>query len=315
MEIASPPPPGVWSPAVTFYNPATGQLDLESQEKYNYYLSKSGLSGLVILGTNGEAFLLTREERARLIANARKAVGPDFPLMASVSAFSTIQVLEYIDDAYKAGANYALLLPPCYYGKATTPAVVSDFFAEVAEKSPLPIIIYNAPAVCNGIDLDSETITAITKQANGKIVGVKLTCGSVGKISRLSASLLPSTFSIFGGQSDFLVGGLATGSAGCISAFANVFPKTVVHIYKLFTSGKQQEALELQRKAALAESPCKAGIASTKFAVAVYSAVEAGVQDAEEKLKPRKPYAVASEGVRRNIRELMAGIAEVEASL
>ncbi|THW43695.1 aldolase [Aureobasidium pullulans] len=284
--MASPPPPGIWSPAVTFYNPATGQLDLESQEKYNYYLSKSGLSGLVILGTNGEAFLLTREE-----------------------------LLEYIDDAYKAGANYALLLPPCYYGKATTPAVISDFFAEVAEKSPLPIVMYNAPAVCNGIDLDSETITAIKKQANGKIVGVKLTCGSVGKISRLSASLLPSTFSIFGGQSDFLVGGLATGSAGCISAFANVFPKTVVHIYKLFTSGKQQEALKLQRKAALAESPCKAGTASTKFAVAVYSAVEAGVQDAEEKLKPRKPYAVASEGVKRNIRELMAGIAEVEASL
>ncbi|THW02614.1 aldolase [Aureobasidium pullulans] len=298
--MASPPPPGIWSPAVTFYNPATGQLDLESQEKYNYYLSKSGLSGLVILGTNGEAFLLTREERARLISNARKAVGPDFPLMASVSAFSTIQVLEYIDDAYKA---------------ATTPAVISDFFAWVAEKSPLPIIIYNAPAVCNGIDLDSETITAITEQANGKILGVKLTCGSVGKISRLSASLPSSTFSILGGQSDFLVGGLATGSAGCISAFANVFPKTVVHIYKLFTSGKQQEALELQRKAALAESPCKAGIASTKFAVAVYSAVEAGVQDAEEKLKPRKPYAVASEEVKRNIRELMAGIAKVETSL
>jgi 4-hydroxy-2-oxoglutarate aldolase len=313
--VSPTPAPGVWAPTVTFYDPTTGQLDLDAQERYNRYLSKSGLSGLVVLGTNGEAFLLTREERAQLIANARKAVGPDFPLMASVSAFSTIQVLEYIDDAHKAGADYALLLPPCYYGKATTPVVISNFFAEVAEKSPLPIVIYNAPAVCNGIDLDFETITSITKQAKGKIVGVKLTCGSVGKISRLSASLTSTAFSIFGGQSDFLVGGLATGSAGCISAFANIFPKTVVEIYKLYTSGKQQEALELQRKTALAESPCKAGIASTKFAVAMFSAVEAGVQDTEEKLKPRAPYTVASDVVKKNIREMMAGILKIEVLL
>ncbi|KAI5195645.1 hypothetical protein AUEXF2481DRAFT_42224 [Aureobasidium subglaciale EXF-2481] len=313
--MVTPPPPGIWSPAVTFYHPTTGQLDLEAQEKYNAYLSRSGLSGLVILGTNAEAFLLTRDERFQLISSAREAVGPQFPLMASVSGFSTIQVLEYIDDAFRAGANYALLLPPCYYGKATTPAVIKDFFAEVAEKSPLPIVIYNAPAVCNGIDLDSETITSITKAAAGKIVGVKLTCGSVGKISRLSASLPSSKFSIFGGQSDFLIGGLATGAAGCISAFANVFPKTVVQIYRLFGEGKHVEALALQRKAALAESPCKAGIASTKYAVAVYSAVEAGIEHATDKLKPRKPYTEASEAVKQGIRSVMDEIVEIEATL
>ncbi|GKZ27078.1 hypothetical protein AbraIFM66951_004532 [Aspergillus brasiliensis] len=311
----SAPPTGVWCPVVTFYDAETGLLDLEAQRQYDSYLSKTGLAGLVILGTNAEAFLLTREERAQLIATAREAVGLEFPLMAGVSGFSTIQVLQFIDDAHKAGANYALLLPPSYYGNATTLSVINAFYDEVARKSPLPIIIYNFPGVCNGIDLDSETIAALAKRHPGKIVGVKLTCGNVGKITRLGAELHPKAFSIFGGQSDFLLGGLAVGSAGCISAFANVFPKTVSEIYRLHKIGRTDEALRLHQRAALAESPCKAGIASTKYAVAIYSAPAAGIQQTESKLRPRAPYSPISESAKEHVKALMGSIAEVEKSL
>ena len=104
-------------PAVTFFNPETDQLVLQEQSKYYAYLSRSGLTGLVILGTNAETLLLTREERAALLATARNAVGPDYPIMAGVGGHSTKQVLEYIADAYEAGANYALVLPAAYFGK------------------------------------------------------------------------------------------------------------------------------------------------------------------------------------------------------
>src|SRR2546423_4225354 len=86
------PKPGVWCPAVTFFNPATDELDLQAQSKYYSYLSRSGLTGLVILGTNAETLLLTREERAALLATARKAVGPNYPIMAGVGWHSTKQV-------------------------------------------------------------------------------------------------------------------------------------------------------------------------------------------------------------------------------
>lgn len=76
----------------------------------------------------------------------------------------------------------------------------------------------------------------------------------------LTASRSPSEFSTFGGQSDFLIGGLASGSQGCVAAFSNVFPKTIKRIYDLYTQGKTEEALALHRKAALAESPVKAGM-------------------------------------------------------
>lgn len=316
-KAKSVPKPGVWCPAVTFFNHGTDTLDLHAQKQYFTYLSRTGLSGLVILGTNSEAFLLTRTERRQLISLAREAVGPDFPLMAGVGAHSTKQVLELTQDAYEAGADYALVLPGAYFGKATSASVVRRFFADVARESPLPVVIYNFPGVCNGVDLDSELITAIVRDApGGKVVGVKLTCGSVGKITRLAATFAQSEFAVFGGQADFLLGGLSVGSVGCIAAFANVFPKTAVRVYELYgTPGKESEALELQRKAALAESPIKAGIALTKYAAAVYSAPEAGIQDAEEKLKPRRPYEEPGEGAKRSVREVMEEVAVIERGL
>ncbi|PTU19885.1 hypothetical protein P175DRAFT_0509874 [Aspergillus ochraceoroseus IBT 24754] len=316
------PKPGVWCPAVTFFNHETDTLDLESQKQYYAYLSKTGLAGLVILGTNSEAFLLTREERSQLIAAAREAVGPDFPLMAGVGAHSTKQVLELAADAAAAGANYLLVLPPAYFGKATTNTVVTRFFADVARQVALPVVVYNFPGVCNGVDLDSETITAIVRESAASspdgvsnVVGVKLTCASVGKITRLAATFPPSEFAVYGGQSDFLIGGLSVGSAGCIAAFANVFPRTASRVYELYAAGKVTEAMELQRKAALAESPCKSGIGPTKYATAIYTAPLAGIEGAIEKLKPRTPYEEPAEGAKKQVREFMDDMASVEVTL
>ncbi|KAK7744903.1 hypothetical protein SLS53_003136 [Cytospora paraplurivora] len=233
--------------------------------------------------------------------------------MAGVGGHSTRQVLEFVDDAAAAGANYVLCLPPGYFGKATTSAVIERFFDDVASNSPLPIVIYNFPGVCNGVDLDSAIITKLAKKHAGTIVGVKLTCGSVAKIVRLAAVLPREQFATFGGQSDFLLGGLSSGSAGCIAAFANVFPRTLSKIYQLWQEGKTKEALELHQKAALAEQPCKDGIASTKYAAAIFAARAAGVEDAVNKLKPRRPYLEPSDDAKRVVQETMAEMAFIEA--
>ena len=159
------PSPGVYVPAITFFDPSTDQLDLHAQAQYYTYLSSPsvGLTGLVILGTNAETLLLTREERKSLLTTARASVPPQYPLIAGVSGHSTAQVLEYISDAHDAGADFLLVLPCAYFGKQTTPKVVNDFYDQIATESPLPILIYNFPAVCNGLDLDSETIANIAR--------------------------------------------------------------------------------------------------------------------------------------------------------
>lgn len=307
------PTPGVWAPAITFFDHQKDELDLESQAKYYKYLSKH-LTGLVILGTNAETFMLTRDERTALLKTAREAVGPDYPIMAGVGGHSTKQVLEFIGDAAAAKANYVLVLPCAYFGKATTNKVIMNFYDEVAAKSPLPIVIYNFPGVCNGIDIDSDLMTALAKKYDN-IVGVKLTCASVGKITRLAAVFSPSEFAVFGGQSDFLLGGMAVGSAGCIAAFANIFPKTIRRIYDLYTAGKHEEAMKMHRVAAIAESLSKSGIANTKYGTSLTSAKNAGIEDAEAKLAPRRPYEAPGEEAKKEIRSKMEEMMKIEASL
>lgn len=307
------PPAGIWAPAVTFFDPETDELDLEAQKKYYTYLSQH-LTGLVILGTNAETFLLTRSERASLLLTARSAVGPNYPLMAGVSGHSTKQVLEFIADAAAARADYALVLPCAYFGKQTTPAVVKRFYADVAEKSVLPVVIYNFPGVCNGVDVDSDVMVELRGRCEN-IVGTKLTCAQVGKITRLSSTFPASSFATFGGQSDFLIGGLASGSAGCIAAFANVFPRTISHIYRLWKQGNTDEALRLHQIAAVAESVTKAGIANTKYAVSLTSARWAGIEAAEEKLRPRRPYEEPEEKVKGEIRKRIEEMIKIEESL
>ncbi|KAJ4279455.1 hypothetical protein NW764_006826 [Fusarium oxysporum] len=314
MSFYRAPPSGVWAPAITFFDHETDTLDTDSQAAYYSYLSKTGLAGLVVLGTNAETFLLTREERKALLQTARQACGPSFPIMAGVGGHSTKQVLEFINDAADAGADYVLLLPPAYFGKQTTPEVINNFFDDVAKNSRLPIVIYNFPVVCNGIDLDSATIAALAKR-HSNIVGVKLTCGAVAKITRLSAELPEERFAIYGGQSDFLIGGLAAGSHGTIAGFANVVPKTIVHIYNLYQEGKFQEAMVLHKKAALAEQPCKAGIASVKYAATLSTAKAAGIKGAADRLKPRRPYVEPTDAAKKSIESQISEMLDFEATL
>lgn len=147
------------------------------------------------------------------------------------------------------------------------------------------------------------------------IVGVKLTCASVGKITRLAAVFDKTEFAVFGGQSDFLIAGLCVGSAGCIAAFANIFPKTITHIYNLYVQGKHEEAMKLHRIAALAETLSKSGIANTKYAASLTSAKSAGIAEAEKKLQPRRPYESPSEETKKGIQAKMEEMVKIEASL
>ncbi|KAF7533517.1 hypothetical protein G7054_g7000 [Neopestalotiopsis clavispora] len=294
------PPSGVWTPAVTLFDPDTDTLLPEDQTKYYKYLSTTGLAGLVVLGSNGETFLLTREERAQLLQIARQAVGPDFPIMAGVSGHSTKQALEFIADAAAAGADYGLLLPPAYFGKATTQSVIEGFYDEVASKSQLPLVIYNFPAVCNGVDLDSDTVTRLAQRHPGKIVGVKLTCGSVAKISRLSAVLKPDTF--------------APLAARAISSSAASPAQRRLHLC-LWQPGDLKGAQALQEKQALSEQAIKAGIAVTKYAASVYTAPKAGIQDAEKKFRPRRPYEEPTPAVKEKLQKTMAEVASYDSQL
>lgn len=147
----------------------------------------------------------------------------------------------------------------------------------MAEESKLPILIYNFPGVTSGIDISSDSVIRLAKKHPGKIVGVKLTCGNVGKLQRIASALPKDGFSPFAGKSDFFLPALVAGSNGVIAALANVAPKTHVRLLQLYQDGDLKAAIELQSKLSHADwALSKVGVAGVKAVVSHFFSYGSG---------------------------------------
>lgn len=149
--------------------------------------------------------------------------------------------------------------------------VIQKFFEDVATSSPVPILLYNFPAVTSGIDLDSDFIANLGV-SHPNIVGCKLTCGNVGKLHRVAHDpRITTPFAVFAGKSDFFLHGLLAGSNGVIAAAANLVPKIHVELLKLYDEGKIKEAGELQTKLSEADwILVQLGVSGLKAALDIY---------------------------------------------
>jgi dihydrodipicolinate synthase/N-acetylneuraminate lyase len=145
-------------------------------------------------------------------------------------------------------------------------------------------------------------------------VGVKLTCGNVGKVTRLAAEFSPKQFGVFGGSSDYLIPTLIGGGSGCVTGIGNVYPKSVSKLYALYQEGKIEEAVKLQGLVAHAEKACKAGIAATKYGASHFAGPVVGISDKAAFL-PRKPYASANDTMQTWVVKTMEHLKKVEDQL
>ncbi|KAJ0293327.1 hypothetical protein CBS470a_001929 [Colletotrichum nupharicola] len=227
-----PLPRGIYTPLPTFFLPSE-DVDLDAFATHVRHVAAAGTVP-VVAGSAGEAPHLSADERTQLIKTARSSLDEGglqhVPIVAGIGAPSTRETIELAKKAEAAGADYAMVLPPGYYGgQLGSPAgrlALTKFFVDVAEASPLPVILYNFPAVSGGIDLDSDLIVDVMKGSDN-VVGVKLTCASVGKITRINAVVsAPSfmetyprrrqgdNFKIIDGFIDILLPSIASGAAG-----------------------------------------------------------------------------------------------------
>ncbi|KAM0326962.1 hypothetical protein ACHAQA_006083 [Verticillium albo-atrum] len=265
----SPPPFGIYTPAVTFFN-EDESIDYEATSQHFSRLLDSGVAGLVIHGSNGEATHLLPDEKVDVIKTARRLIqekNSKATIMAGCSANSVRETVKSLQEAHAAGADHALVLPPNYWAAAMSKPVIKSYYLDVARQSPLPIVIYNFPGVRSGIDLDSDIIAELAAEAP-QIVGVKLTCGNIGKLQRLSATFDASRFAPLVGKGDFLLPGLVVGGQGAISALANVVPKLHIELVRLYAAGELAKAQEIQKLLSVADWALqKGGISGVKAAV------------------------------------------------
>jgi 2-keto-3-deoxy-L-rhamnonate aldolase len=146
------------------------------------------------------------------------------------------------------------------------------------------------------------------------IVGVKLTCGNIGKVTRLAVEFSPKQFTILGGASDYLIPSLVVGGSGCVTGVANIFPKCVAKLYALYQEGKIEEAVKFQGMLAYGEKACKLGIAPTKYGAAHFAGPLAGNHDMSTYF-PRRPYAPVDETMQSWIIKSMEALEAAEKKL
>lgn len=245
---------GVYVPTVAFFS-ANEDVDTTTVEKHAIFLANAGVSGIVVQGSNGEAVHLDRAERKVIAQHTRQALTSagfdNLPVIVGVGAQSTRETIAFSKDAAEAGADYVIALPPSYYKAQDTSASRIQYFKDVADASPLPVLIYNFPGAANGVDLNSDEIILLSQHPN--IVGTKLTCGNTGKLQRIAAAVSRSDWVTFGGSNDFTLQTLIAGGQGVIAGTANVIPRASVKVYKLYKEGKIAEAQKLQEVVARAD--------------------------------------------------------------
>ncbi|EJT97765.1 aldolase [Dacryopinax primogenitus] len=241
---------GVHVPVLTFFESTAAQdIDIPVYENHVRRMAAAGVESIVVLGSTGEAVTLSLEEKKQLISVTRKVLDgigfEEMPVIAGLATQSTREAMASADAFAQAGADYLLALPPSYYAGAMTKAAIKGFYTDLADASPIPVIIYSYPGVSSGLELDSEDVLEISTHRN--IRGIKQTDHNVGKMARIAAgSPDPSSFAVLGGASEYLIGSLAVGAIGCITGMANLTPVTCVRAYKAWQAGDYKEAQRLQ---------------------------------------------------------------------
>lgn len=141
--------------------------------------SRTLLSGVVVLGSTGEVPLLTDAEQAEVLRIAAAATAPEKVLIAGVGRESVRATVELAELAARARYDAVLVRPPSYYGTLRTPQAQLHYFRSVADRSPLPVLLYNVPN-CVPQEIPVEVVAELAQHPN--IIGIKDSAGSVERI-------------------------------------------------------------------------------------------------------------------------------------
>ena len=213
--------------------------------KYNFQKwNKTGLSGYLVLGSNGESVYLNEKEKIKVAEVSRASIPGSKIMMVGTGMESTQETIRFTNQVAKIGADCALVVTPSYFKGSMKPQILYDHFVAVAESSKIGILVYNVPQF-TGINLEPEWVAKLSEHAN--IVGMKDSSGNIGQLSEI-IHLSKKGFAVFVGSAPVFFPALCVGAVGGILAVANVIPQEYVRIQSLFDKGKMNEAKALQNQ-------------------------------------------------------------------
>jgi 4-hydroxy-tetrahydrodipicolinate synthase len=202
------------------------------------------LTGLVVLGSNGEAASLEDAEADRVVEIVRAGVPSSRPLIAGTGRESTRATIAATRRAAAAGADAALVRTPSFFKPQMTSDAFVRHFTEVADASPVPVLLYNV-TLYTGVNLLPDAVERLALHPN--IVGIKESGSDIGQIAEYVART-PDDFTVLAGSATTLVHALCAGCDGAILALASLAPAECVSMTMLVREKRLDEATALQRR-------------------------------------------------------------------
>jgi len=172
---------GILPPITTPFYPE-GNVYFKKLEYNVERYSKTPIAGLVVLGSTGEAIMLSDEERRDVLKAAIGAASAHKVMIAGTGIESASETLRLTEYAASLGYDIAMVRTPHYYKTQMKPANMLAFYRYVADRSPLPVIIYNFPQA-TGYDIPAEVVIQLAEHPN--LIGIKESSGEVEKVRRM----------------------------------------------------------------------------------------------------------------------------------
>lgn len=197
----------------------------------------SGVSGVVVLGTTGEAPTVSDGERDGLIYAASRACKGRIDITVGCGSNDTARAVSLCKRAKELGADVALAVVP-YYNKPEERGILRHYLT-LAEESPLPVALYNVPSR-TGRDIDGATYSVLARHEN--VIACKEASSDVQRAAERILS--EPQFDLFSGSDTLLFPHLCLGARGCISVASNIAPELTVKVADEFFKGRYKEARE-----------------------------------------------------------------------
>jgi len=172
---------GIFPPITTPFYPDGNVYHKKLEHNVERY-SITPVAGITVLGSTGESLMLSDQERKDVLRTAREAAAPNKVLIAGTGIESAIETLRLTEYAAGLGYEVAMVRTPHYYKRQMHPANLLAFYRFVADRSPLPVIIYNFPQA-TGYDIPAEVVIALAEHPN--LIGIKESCGDVEKVRKM----------------------------------------------------------------------------------------------------------------------------------
>ncbi|MGT2753546.1 4-hydroxy-tetrahydrodipicolinate synthase [Streptococcus ovis] len=205
------------------------------------FLIGKGVSGIFILGTNGEFQVLTTEEKIKFAQFVVEKVKKRVPIIVGVGGNSTREVITLAEQMNAIGVDYLSVITP--YFNSLTEDELYQHYCNIAEHSPVPILLYNIPKI-TGNPLTIELVTKLAEENN--IIGIKDSSGNIENIKGYIKNTKDKNFDVLIGSDSLILEALKLGARGAVAATSNAIIENDLRIYSEFISGNLEAAQEAQ---------------------------------------------------------------------